>query len=337
MNNNQSKKDLIANQLGLANLSNFSWKDFLSGTFAPHSWEEFEIRLCVGTKNTTPEVNMGMSIFPKPWMFVRMLASTLLGYCVLLLLLTIYKEEAIYALPALIIFGCFAIPFAVLTFFFEMNTPQNVSFASIAKIIFVGGAISFLVTFLLFDYFPLQKIYGPSSAGIIEEISKLAVVVILTKNFMNDRHKFILNGILYGAAIGTGFAAFESAGYALVAGLTDNSFSSLNHIILMRGILSPFTHIVWSAMAGGALWISYRESNRKTIWGVIFNFRFLSLFVIPVALHFLWNSDIAMFWGIEGHYFPFQMIVLGMISWIIILRFLATGFKDIQNDLNQIN
>ena len=35
----------------------------------------------------------------------------------------------------------------------------------------------------------------------------------------STRYKYILNGILFGATVGAGFACFETAGYALNMGL----------------------------------------------------------------------------------------------------------------------
>jgi RsiW-degrading membrane proteinase PrsW (M82 family) len=242
----------------------------------------------------------------------------------------IYGRNAINVLPAFIFFGCFAIPFSVLTFFFEMNSPKNVSIFQVAKLVMVGGAVSFLITFFLFDYFPLQKVYGAASAGIIEEIAKILIVIILAKASITCKHSYTLNGILYGAAVGTGFAAFESAGYALNAGLEMNSFAALNHLIVFRGLLSPFTHIVWTGIAGGAFWMAFREISDKKIIAAITNTRFLSLFVISVALHFLWNSDIIQLFKLPDGFYIIQMVILGIISWLVILRMLATGLNEIR-------
>jgi len=328
----QFKSDSISQQLELASLDTFTFKAFLSDTFASHTWEELEEKLCVGSPTTTPPLSLEMSEFPRPWVFVRVLSATLIGYFALLMLLMLYGRNAINVLPAFIFFGCFAIPFAVLTFFFEMNSPKNVSIFQIAKLVMVGGAISFLVTFFLFDYFPLQKIYGAASAGIIEEIAKIIIVIILARIKITQHHCHTLNGVLYGAAVGTGFAAFESAGYALNVGLETNSFAALNHIIVFRGVLSPFTHIVWTAIAGGAFWMSFRENSDKKIISAILNTRFLSLFVISIALHFSWNTDLVQIFNLPSSFYIIQMIILGIISWLVVLRILATGLSDFRND-----
>ena len=69
--------------------------------------------------------------------------------------------------------------------------------------------------------------------------------------------------MLFGAAIGAGFACFESAGYAFHYLLTapeslfsDQRFNvpAATEVIVVRGLLAPFGHVVWTALAAGALW-----------------------------------------------------------------------------------
>jgi RsiW-degrading membrane proteinase PrsW (M82 family) len=324
------KPGIIARELELEGLHHFSLKTFLSETFRSCTWAEIEEHLSVGTRQTTPPLSGEMSYFPKPWLFVRILAATLLAYFVFLLALNNYQETAIMAIPALIFCGCFAVPFAVLTLFFEMNTPCNVSSFQVIKVLVMGGAISFLMTFILFDYFPLEIIYGASSAGILEELAKVCTVVFLARNFIGTRHTYVLNGLLYGAAVGTGFAAFESAGYSLVAGLETNSFASLNHNIWLRGFLSPFMHITWTAIASAAYWLSFKQC--KSFLKAFCKVRFLSLFVISILLHFTWNFDI----GDNAFLNVLKFVAIGITSWTICFMLVATGFKEIR-ELSKAN
>jgi RsiW-degrading membrane proteinase PrsW (M82 family) len=319
-----TKQGVLARELDLEGLHHFSLKTFLSETFRSCTWAEIESRLSVGSIQTTPALSTEMAYFPKPWLFVRVLSATLLAYFVFLLALNNYREVAIMAIPALIFCGCFAVPFAVLTLFFEMNTPCNVSSFQVLKLLVMGGAISFLLSFILFDYFPLYEIYGASSAGIIEELAKVCTVVILARNFISTRHAYCLNGLLYGAAVGTGFAAFESAGYSLVAGLEANSFASLNQNIWMRGFLSPFMHITWTAIASGAYWLSFKQC--KSFLKSFIRVRFLALFVIAIVLHFLWNMDL----GESSIFNVLKYVGIGLISWVICFMLAATGFKEIR-------
>jgi RsiW-degrading membrane proteinase PrsW (M82 family) len=326
---NSESKDLIAEQLDLDHNYSFSVKDFLSQTLVSHSWEEFETKLSVGTAQTTPALHAAMTVFPKPWVFVQVLTGSLLTYLLLLALLSHYQLSAINLIPALIFTGCFAVPIAVLTLFFEMNTTENVSVVFVSKLVLVGGALSFLLTFALFDYFPiLEKLYGAASAGFIEEIAKFAAVLILGRKLIKSRHPFILNGILYGAAVGTGFAGFESAGYALRAGLESNSFKELNDLIIMRGMLSPFMHITWTAIAAGAFWMVYAKT--QDVFKSIFSGKFLSFLAISVGIHFLWNFPLIETLSLPETFSYIKLFLLGILSWMIVFRLAFTGFQEIR-------
>jgi len=328
-NVNQDSKDLIAKQLNLDQNYSFSVKEFLSQTLSSHEWKEFEAKLSVGTNLTTPELNTAMSFFPKPWIFVKVLSGSLLTYLLLLALLSHYQLSAINLIPALIITGCFAVPLAVLTLFFEMNTAENVSVIFVLKLVIIGGALSFLLTFILFDYFPiLEELYGAASAGFIEEIAKFLAVLALGKRFIKNRHSYILNGVLYGAAVGTGFAGFESAGYALRVGLENNSFKSLNDLIIMRGLLSPFMHITWTAIAAGAFWMAYK-SNQSFLKSIV-SVRFLSLFAISVGIHFLWNFPLLEVLSLPNTLEPIKLFILGILSWMVVLRIVFVGLQELR-------
>ena len=122
-----AERSLLARELDLEGLHHFSLREFVSETFKSYSWSEIETRLAVGTKFTTPNLTISMAQFPRPWLFVRILSATLLAYFIFLLVLSIYQEVAINAIPALIFTGCFSVPFSVLILFFEMKTPRNVS------------------------------------------------------------------------------------------------------------------------------------------------------------------------------------------------------------------
>lgn len=320
-----TERSLLARELDLEGLHHFSLREFVSETFKSYSWSAIETRLAVGTEFTTPNLTISMAQFPRPWLFVRILSATLLAYFIFLLVLSIYQEVAMNAIPALIFTGCFSVPFAVLILFFEINTPRNVSIFQVIKLLMIGGAFSFLLSFLLFDLFPLYKVYGASSAGLIEELAKICAVVFMGRNFIKSRHSYSLNGLLYGAAIGTGFAAFESAGYALVAGLDNNSFAALNMSIWMRGFLAPFMHITWTAIAGCAYWLAFKECG--SFWKSFIKVRFLALFVVSIMLHFIWNFDI----GDSELISNLRFLVIGVVSWVICFMLAATGYKEIKN------
>jgi len=69
-----------------------------------------------------------------------------------------------------------------------------------------------------------------------------------------------LTGMLVGAAVGAGFAAIESAGYAVI-----KSGWSYDNMIL-RAFLRVGGHVSWAAVSGGALvWVKGRDEHTKGI------------------------------------------------------------------------
>ena len=81
------------------------------------------------------------------------------------------------------------------------------------------------------------------SAGLIEETGKAAALFLVINK---TKYRSTLNGLLFGAAVGAGFSAFESAGYALVTGMTAGQAAMLE-TITVRGVLSMLgLHIVWT-------------------------------------------------------------------------------------------
>ena len=196
----------------------------------------------------------------------------------------------------------------------------------------IGGALSLLLSLFLFSNAAfLVSTFGASSAGIIEEIGKLAALLFVMRNVNMNRYRYRLNALLLGAAIGAGFAAFESAGYAFRVGLQSGSGAMLD-VILLRGVLAPFMHIAWTAIAASAFWIT--RPNCKTTFQALQSTRFLKLFAIPVVLHFIWNYRL-----------PFEMNIfikagiLGFIAWVVIISLVQSGLREMsglataENDL----
>jgi RsiW-degrading membrane proteinase PrsW (M82 family) len=62
------------------------------------------------------------------------------------------------------------------------------------------------------------------SAGIIE-IGKTAALFLVIYKY-KKKYRWTLNRLLFGAAVGTGFSAFESAGYALGKSSPSAGFSA---------------------------------------------------------------------------------------------------------------
>lgn len=91
-------------------------------------------------------------------------------------------------------------------------------------------------------------------------------------------------------------------------------------IITMRGAMSPFTHVVWTAIATSA-YLSVRKDH-GSIQDTIFDRRFFTLLSVPVALHFVWNLPFAGPFGIK-------FWILGFIAWVVVISLVQSGLKEI--------
>jgi RsiW-degrading membrane proteinase PrsW (M82 family) len=223
-------------------------------------------------------------------------------------------------IPGLIMVGSFAVPIATLIFFVEINARRNVSLYQVIRLLFLGGILSIIFSLILFELTANLKLgwLGASVAGMVEEPGKLLALFIVVNI---PKYKYKLNGLLFGAAIGTGFAAFESAGYALRQGLI--STDMMKDTIMVRGMLSPFGHIAWTAMCGAALWRVKGES--KFAFEMVKDERFLKVFGFAVVLHMLWNTS----WN-----FPFysKFVILGVAAWVLIFALIQDGLKELRDE-----
>ena len=313
----QSASDLITRQLQLETITSFSLKTFLSQIFSKHDDSEVELLFTVGTTTTTPQLNSNMGLLPSPWLFFRTLIASLVVY---IIFLTAWNEFAnINVIPGLIIIGSFAVPFAMVVLFFEINTPKNVSIIKIIQLLILGGSLSILLSLLLFDITPALGVFGASAAGFVEETGKLITVVLALNIIMKrERYPYLLNALLFGATVGAGFAAFESAGYALRIGLQDTQAMLEN--ITLRGAMAPFGHIVWTSIATASYWRARRSTS--DFLSAVTSRSFLTLFAAPVGLHFVWNMPF------QGA-FLIKFWILGFIAWVIVVSLIQTGLKEI--------
>ncbi len=157
---------------------------------------------------------------------------------------------------------------------------------------------------------------GVLSAPIFEEASKgigLLILLIFFRKYFDD----ILDGIVFAGVIALGFATVENVQYYGSA-LGQSGVGGLIVLFFMRGILSPFAHVTFTAMTGIGCGIA-RESHNKFV-------RILAPllgYCAAVFLHALWNG-MAILGGFEsfvvGYLFieiPFFLIFVGFAFYVM--------------------
>jgi RsiW-degrading membrane proteinase PrsW (M82 family) len=318
----------VSQASGLEKLEGFSIGGLFSQVFKKHTPEEIEEHFIAGTAQTTPPLKEVVADWPTPWAFVRLLGMSMLAAVGFYYALARFSNPNL--IPGWIFVGCFGIPFAVLVFFMEANILKNVSFYRTLSLMFLGGLLSLIVSLFLFEYSKLETWMGAMSAGLVEETGKLLAVIFFTRKWI--KYGWTLNGLLFGAAVGTGFSAFESAGYVFVTFiqgfLTDSNGIQSETTMFMRAFLAPLTHTIWTAATAAALWRV--KGDKKFEWSMLADFRFLRIFLIIAGLHMAWNSPLTipvigeMTGGIGFKLF------LGIIGWIIILSLMQSGIKEVR-------
>lgn len=331
--------DRIASAVGIEKLKGFSLSALFAETFSRHSREEVEESFTIGTAASTPNIEDVDVSWPRPWLFMRMLLASLALY--FLFWLGWRGFEAPNLIPGWILIGSFAIPVSTLVLFMELNIRRNVSLYAIVRLAFLGGILSLLLSLVLYSLFDYGS-WGASIAGPIEETGKVMAMLAVARV---SKYRYKLNGLLIGAAVGVGFAAFESAGYAMtymIEETVDSSFfaasteelqdyflafginegtQTMEKLLVERGLLSPFGHVVWSAIAGFALWrtIGGRPFRISMLWDE----SFIRLMLVPVLLHMLWNSPIELpFFG--------KYLLIGIAGWFVCFSCVQEGLNEIR-------
>ncbi|MEO0970493.1 MAG: PrsW family glutamic-type intramembrane protease [Cyanobacteria bacterium J06639_18] len=316
----ESVAEGVAKVAGVEQIKGFSLKQMFSEVLKKHSEDEVEEYFTVGTTTTTPNIIDVDTNWPKPWVFFRMLCGALIVYLGFIQAWEEFKN--INLIPGLIIVGSFVVPFSTLIFFFETNVRKNVSLYQVIRLVFLGGILSLIFSLFLFQVSGTLSLnwIGASVAGLVEEPGKLFALILVINI---SKYRYLLNGLLFGAAVGTGFAAFESAGYALRVGLFSNNVDVMLSLIMLRGMLAPFSHIVWSGMSAAVLWKI--KGERKFSFTMLKDRRFLRVFGFAVMLHMVWNSPLELpFYG--------KYLALGFVSWVVILSLIQDGLKQLRDE-----
>jgi RsiW-degrading membrane proteinase PrsW (M82 family) len=352
----------IRNIASTDQLEGFSLRQTFSETFKHHDARAEEEYAMVGSALTTPPIEMVDTNWPRPWLFFRLLMSLAIASVVLYFLYTYTGVENL--LPAFLFMGAFAMPLAVLVFIFEMNTPRNVSVVLVGKLFLVGGTIGLCMAMIELIK-PLSILPGP-----VEETTKLIGVILVMYGARGLGYKYELNGILFGCAVGAGFGAFETCGYALFSSggfmsvlqsetihaalkygqgqlteaqaiaainqATTDAVAALVYMLELRGALAPFMHVVWSSIAVGAFWRV--KQDRPTSLSMLLNGRFLMAFLIPVLMHTLWDAGITfpnVFKGMSDAQVEYimdgVMAFTALISWYVVFTMIQQGLNQVRD------
>ncbi|MGA3268401.1 MAG: PrsW family glutamic-type intramembrane protease [Verrucomicrobiota bacterium] len=301
--------DKISEVAGAEKIEGFSLAAMFSEVWRKRTDEEMEDYFAAGTATTTPRLTEVDTGWPKPWLFVKIFTLLALVYVGLLFACQNFNNDKM--LPGLLTVGGFAMPFSLLIFFFEVNVPRNVPLYQILNMLFLGGILSVIAALFLLTWAnPNESWVGAMVVGVMEEAGKVAALLLVVNKL---KYRWLLNGMLFGAAVGAGFAGFESAGYAFDYGL--------GTIATRAGLCIFGGHVLWCALEGAALWRV--RGDKKFEWTMLQDIRFLRVFGLCAAMHALWDSPLSL--PLYAKY-----IFLSFVAWVAILSFVQLGLRQIR-------
>lgn len=191
-------------------------------------------------------------------------------------------------LPLIVLLGSFLVPATAVIWYLDHYESPILSPRLVVDAFLVGGILGVLAASILEGWLLSDGILIYLGVGLIEEFSKLLGLLFISRRLRQFDSR---DGIVLGAAVGFGFAALESSGYALTSLIVVQgqqvtfSLGSLVATELLRGILAPVGHGLWTAILGGALFAaSHRAGHLQVSRGVVGAYLFVAL------LHSLWDS-----------------------------------------------
>ncbi|MGV8884032.1 MAG: PrsW family intramembrane metalloprotease [Microbacteriaceae bacterium] len=186
--------------------------------------------------------------------------------------------------------------------------------ASVAVALIVGMGVDVMID-ALGGPGPGYEFFGAAiQAPVVEEGAK-GLGLLLIFWFARKHFDSPVDGVVYAAWIAGGFAFTENILYFGVQ--MNQAPEGLFSILLMRGIMSPFAHVMFTAATGILLGVAaHRGSKGATVlW-------FVGGLSIAIALHALWNG--ALFF-VGDYFFGYYAVVqfplfVGAIIVVVFLR-----------------
>lgn len=200
--------------------------------------------------------------------------------------------------------------------------------AKILLVAFAWGACGATISSLVFNQTAqvigelISEGNGPNFAAVIgapvvEEAAKGAFLVVL---YLRRRQEFdgVVDGIVYAGIVATGFAFTENIYYfarVFSEGGLGGLSSGVVALFILRGVLAPFAHPLFTSMTGIGIGIAVMTGN-KTVRAVAPVLGYLG----AVGLHSLWNFSTTVGTGstfINLYFLIMVPIFAGMVMMVV--------------------
>lgn len=190
-------------------------------------------------------------------------------YLVLVLWIDRYEAEPFWMLATAFFWGALVAVF----FAFLINTAGFVVVAAATNSMRAGRTFGAVI-----------------SAPIVEETAK-AVILLLFFFWKKDEFDGVLDGIVYAAMVGLGFAMTENIQYYGKA-VMEGGGGGLTFVLILRGALAPFSHPMFTGLTGIGLGLARQSGNNAIKWiapplGLM----------AAISMHSIWNGSGVLFGG----------------------------------------
>lgn len=187
------------------------------------------------------------------------------------------------AIGAALAFGSVLIYLAI---FLWLDRFEPEPYKTLALAFFLGATICVPVSAVMNDLTSQrlgELLTSVVFAPFVEEASKGAGVLLIVLLFRRDFDS-IVDGIIYAGVVALGFATVENIEY-YGQSLARHGVSGLAGTFLLRGLMSPFSHVLFTCATGIGFGVARETHNRA--WKIAAP---LMGFSCAVALHSFWNA-----------------------------------------------
>ncbi|MGI9065838.1 MAG: PrsW family intramembrane metalloprotease [Pyrinomonadaceae bacterium] len=191
-------------------------------------------------------------------------------YLVLVLWIDRYEAEPYWMLGTAFFWGAMVAVF----FAFLINTAGTVA-----------------VVLLTNDMRAAETYGAVISAPIVEESAK-ALILFIFFFWKKDEFDGVIDGIVYAAMVGLGFAMTENIQYYGRA-VTQYGGEGLTLVFILRGAIAPFSHPMFTSLTGIGLGLA-RQSRNAVVKFIAPVFGLLA----AISMHAIWNGSAVIFGGV---------------------------------------
>jgi protease PrsW len=199
--------------------------------------------------------------------------------------LTLVATDDDILVPASVLFGSFLVPVSCVFWVVEHGHHTTLTPARLMVAFFVAGVLGLLASAVLEIWLVPSRTLPNLWVGLIEEAVKGLGLLLVGRGLARYR---VRDGIILGATVGLGFGAFEAAGYSLSYSVQSGAFSARDLVSeeLLRAVIAPFGHGVWTALVGAAAFATAaRHGGPAWSWSIP------SAYLLAVLLHAAWDAS----------------------------------------------